>query len=292
MAAPPLTAIDLTALVDSAPPLGSIDLTALGSPSNSATLTFSATGAGSVPYAATASAILTFSATGSAIWIDVGQGSATLEISASGTADNDFVATGSADFDLTVLGRGFQDWVSLLPPIQIQEVYRLVITGASDGLQDLAIGGISSWQATNQAGGRSAYVQAVIPAADRYLADIESRANGDLVIQKGYKLLSGEVRYEEILRARFDTLRPDRGQRALTITVSGYLGGNPFSNGTRTLTGIRSISAPNGKRRVRCDIDLFLKPGMTVTALNETFKAGYINYYVTQADKFCEVGER
>jgi len=43
---------------------------------------------------------------------------------------------------------------------------------------------------------------------------------------------------------------------------------------------------------VRCDIDLFLQPGMTVTAMGETFRAGYINYYVSQTDKFCEVGER
>ena len=41
-----------------------------------------------------------------------------------------------------------------------------------------------------------------------------------------------------------------------------------------------------------CDIDLFLQPGMTVTALNESFQADYINYYVNDTDKFCEVGER
>ena len=189
-------------------------------------------------------------------------------------------------------GSGFQDWVSLLPPVQLQEVYRLVITGAQDGLPDLAIGGISSWQATNQAGARSSYVQAVIPAADRYLADIDARKNGELVIEKGYRLADGVTRHEEILRAKFDMARPDQGRRSLTLTVSGYMRGKPLSSGSRTLTGVRMISKPNGKRRVTCDIDLFLQPGMTVTALNETFRADYINYYVTQADKFCEVGER
>jgi len=202
--------------------------------------------------------------------------------------------TGS--FDVTVpFGAQFtayQDWIAGMDPIRLQEIYRLVITGAADNLDDLHIGGISSWQATNQADRRSAYLQAVIPAAEELLPDIEARQKGDLVIQKGYRFSSGDTRYEEILRSGFDTLRPDRGQRALTVTVSGYLSGKPVSNGTRTLTGIRSISAPNGKRRVRCDIDLFLQPGMTVEALGETFKADYINYYVSQNDKFCEVGER
>jgi len=57
---------------------------------------------------------------------------------------------------------GYQDWVAKLPPVEVQELYRLVITGSRNGLDDLVIGGISSWQATNQAGSRSAYLQAVI----------------------------------------------------------------------------------------------------------------------------------
>jgi hypothetical protein len=136
------------------------------------------------------------------------------------------------------------------------------------------------------------YLQAVIPAAEQYLDGIEARQNGDLVIQKGYRLSNGQTQYDEIMRSGFDNLRPDRGQRALTITVSGYRQDKPLSKGARALTGIRSISTSNGKRRVRCNIDLFLQPGMTVTALNETFTADFINYYVTQADKFCEVSER
>ncbi len=198
----------------------------------------------------------------------------------------------AAELSFGVAFSGFQDWLAGVPPIQLQEVYRLIITGAADGLADLYIGGISSWQATNQADGRSSYVQAVIPAAEALLPDIQARQNGELVIQKGYKFSTGEVRYEEILRSRFNTLRPDRGQRALTVTVSGYLPARTAFSGSRTLTGIRTISIQNAKRRVRCDIDLFLQPGMTVDAMGETFRAGYINYYVSQTDKFCEVGER
>ncbi len=205
---------------------------------------------------------------------------------------NPVVAALDAVFPIRLQAAAFQDWVSKIPPIQLQEVYRLVITGAPAGQDDLYIGGISSWQATNQAGGRSSYVQAVIPAADQYLDDISARQKGELVIQKGYRFADGQVQYDEIMRSGFDSLRPDRGQRALTITVSGYMKNKPTSTGTRALTGIRSISTSNGQRRVRCNIDLFLQPGMTVTALDETFTADYINYYVNDTDKFCEVSER
>lgn len=218
-------------------------------------------------------------------------GAAVLELTADGVGQRGLTGAGSALLSLSGSAAAFVDWVSGLDPVELQEVYRLVVTGAADGLSDLFVGQISSWQATNQAGGRSSYLQAVVPAAEPFLQALEDRQRGELVIQKGLRLSDGSVRYEEILRSRFDTLRPDRGQRALTVTFSGYQPGKPFASGHRKLTGIRSVSAPNGRRRVRCDVDLFLQPGMTVDYLGETFTVGFINYYVSQGDKFCEVGE-
>jgi hypothetical protein len=187
---------------------------------------------------------------------------------------------------------GYQDWVSSLPPLQLKEVYGLVITGSADSLPDLSIDGISSWQATSQAGDRSSFLQVIIPAATDLVTDIEARQNGDLVLLKGYRLSDGTARYEELMRSSFDTIRSDRGPRAFTLTVSGYLSGQQSSNGSRALTGIRSISVSSGKRRVRCDIDMFLRPGMTVAAAGTSFEASYINYNASQSDRFCEVGER
>lgn len=217
---------------------------------------------------------------------------ATLSFSAEFADVTGYSGNISAPIALSSSFSAFQDWLSKTPPTLLQETYRLIITGAQDGVQDLAIGQLSSWQATNQAGARSSYLQAVIPAADSFLPQIEARQNGELAIQKGYKFSDGSVRFEEIMRSRFDSLRSDRGGQALTLTLSGYLFNKPASFGARKLTGIRSISAPNGKRRVRCDVDTFLQPGMTVTALEETFTADFINYYVSQFDKFCEVSER
>ncbi|MBY6032197.1 hypothetical protein KUV59_03385 [Marinobacter daepoensis] len=284
--------IDLSA-VGAAEPLPDPADIDLRTANNEAVLTFSAVGVGRLPARGDGAAVLGFHALGEGLRIVPGAGVANLTLEASGVGSSGvYRASGAVGLGIAASGAGYQDWVAILPPVQLQEVYRLVITGAQDGQPDLAIGGISSWQATNQAGVRSSYVQAVIPAADRYLAEIDARKNGELVIEKGYRLAGGLTRHEEILRAKFDMARPDQGRRSLTLTVSGYMRGKPLSSGSRKLTGIRMISKPNGKRRVTCDIDLFLQPGMTVAALNETFRADYINYYVTQSDKFCEVGER
>lgn len=185
--------------------------------------------------------------------------------------------------------RGYQDWILSIDPHQVQRLYFMSITG-SEGQEDLTIP-VSSWQATSQSGGRSAYLQGVIPAASELIEEIAARQDGDLVIYTGYRLSDGSVRSEELLRSRFDTFRYDRGPSRFTVTVSGYLSGKPVSSGTRTLKGIRSISMTNGQRRVRCGIDFFLQPGMTVVADGQTFTAGYINYFVTEMDQFCEVGE-
>lgn len=247
---------------------------------------------GNVSAAGTLSASLPVSADIDLIVTAIGPLDSQLEITADIDVEYRFKGPMAASLPLFASVRGFQDWTTFLPLNELQEIYALTITGALDGVEDLIIGGISSWQATNQADGRSSYLQAVIPAADGIMDELIARENGELVIQKGYRFEDGSERYEEILRSQFDTFRWDRGPARFTVTVSGYLAGKPSETSKRALTGIRSLSMTNGKNRVRCDIDLFLQPGMTVTADDVTFQAGYINYYVNQTDKFCEVGER
>lgn len=141
-------------------------------------------------------------------------------------------------------------------------------------------------------GERSNYLQAVIPAAADIISEISARSSGELIVSKGYRFDDGSERSEEILRSKFDNFRYDRGPRNFTVTVSGYAPANPSQKSTRTLKGVRSLSLNDGKLRARCDIDLFLKPGMTVEALGESFTASYINFFVSSADKFCEVSQR
>lgn len=228
----------------------------------------------------------------SGVGLHPGKGAAYVPITPDGQGGVEINGDGSALLPVTASGRGAVDWVSQLDTAQLREVYRLIITGDKDAVDDLVLGGISSWQATNQAGNRSSYLQAVIPAAGELLSSIEARQQGDLVIQKGLVLADGTERYEEILRSNFDDFRYDQGPSSLTATVSGYLSGKVPAKSARTLEGIRTISMSGGKFRVRCAIDMFLQPGMTVSAGGNSFTADYINYYVSDNEKFCEVSER
>ncbi len=268
MNAPPLNNIDLPVeRALTAPALSNIDLT---ESSNSATLEFSAAGLGYVPFS--------------------GSGAAGFDFTADGTGVRAFDGAGTPALTFQIEAAGYQDWLSKNPPIQLQQVYLCTLTGSENGLDDLPLQ-VSSWQATSQAGTRSSYLQVVVPASQGLLNGISARSKGQIIIRKGYVLPGGATQSSEILRCRFETFRHDRGPQRFTLTMSGYRSGIVEKSGTRALTGVRSISTTNGKRRVRADIDLFLQPGMTAHADNESFRAGYINYYATDRDEFCEVGE-
>lgn len=182
------------------------------------------------------------------------------------------------------------DWASMIDPIVAQEIYTLELTGSEDGLDDITIP-ISSWQATNRAAPRQSYVQAVVPASGPYISEIESRSNGDLVIKQGYRFSDGTTKTEEIARSRLNSVRYDRGPERVTLTLSGRKEGLQAYNGTRVLQEVRSISMTNGRHRVRCKVDLFLRPGMQAVANGKAFTVSYINYYANGTDRFCEVSD-
>lgn len=308
---PDVSSIDLSGAQSgySAPAVSSIDLSGSGTtePSIVAELTFSAEFIGSastngtiqaelgfVPvfegghHVGSLDAALGFTAALQGIQGVQGTVSASLDFSASlqGEAASTFGDVQAA-LGITAQFQGFQDWTANLPATRLQEFYTLTITGTPDMTFR-----ISSWQATMNQGERSNYLQAVVPAAANIIDEIRSRSSGELIVSKGYRFDDGSERSEEILRSKFDNFRYDRGPRNFTVTVSGYAPANPSQKSTRALKGVRSLSLNDGKLRARCDIDLFLKPGMTVEALGESFTASYINFFVSSADKFCEVSQR
>ena len=203
----------------------------------------------------------------------------------------DSIGAFTAAVEFTASFSGFNDWLALLDPVQLQEVYLLTVTGDADGLSDIQIP-ISTWQATRQAAPRQNYLQASIPGWERWVEELEARQNGQLVVSKGYRFPDGSVRADEIVRSDFGDLRYDEGPRSFTLTVSGYERGGNERSGARELKGVRSRNITGGQARIRCEIDMFLQPGMTVSTGGSQFKVGDINYYVSQADKFCEVSER
>lgn len=296
---PPLGGIDLSG--DSGaytlPPLNSIDLSGGGAPASgptgsiSASLDFLASFSGLLIPAGAISAALQFTANfvgGGGAW---GPWSADLGFSSEFSGKTSDVFGGvSSGIGLSFSGKGFQDWASIISPIQLQEIYTLTVTGGADSLDDIVIP-ISSWQATSRASPRQSYVQAVVPAARQYLEALEARVNGDLVISQGFKFDDGSVKTEEIVRARFDTSRYDEGAARFTVTLSGYSPGAELQTGYRMLQGVRSVSLTSGKYRVRCKADLFLRPGMIANTGGVSFPVSYINYYANGTDRFCEVSD-
>jgi hypothetical protein len=65
----------------------------------------------------------------------------------------------------------------------------------------------------------------------------------------------------------------------------------PEADLVRTLRKIRSVNATPGLR-ARCEIDWRLRPGMTAVINGLPITAAYINYYVSAADSYMDVGER
>lgn len=59
----------------------------------------------------------------------------------------------------------------------------------------------------------------------------------------------------------------------------------------RVMTAVRSLTSDPGVR-VRCGVDWYLRPGQEAAARGNTFTVAYLNYYVTSADEYMDVGER
>lgn len=191
----------------------------------------------------------------------------------------------SASFGLTY------DWTASLDPLLLQEAYRLVIK--ADGFSDLIVP-ISTWQATQNRGERASYLQATVPAALDLVSEISARsaANAVLIIEMGFRLSDGEVRFDEVARSQFEEMSFDRGPRNATAVLRGFSYLNYDDTNARTLRNVRAINVTGGNYRATCDIDMFLRPGMTVSGGGVEFVAGYINMFVTRSDKFCQVGSR
>jgi len=291
---PSLSGIDLTGAggTYTPPALGSIDLSGGGgTPSDptgtiDAHLNFSADLSGYMQPVGELSVALKFTA--EFYGGDSVLGSLNTELGFSAEFSGQTVNTfGSIDavLDFSFSGRGFQDWAANLPANILQTFYTLTISGTPD-----LVVPISSWQATLREGDRSDYLQAVIPAAQNIADAISARSGGRLLVSKGYWFDDGTERSEVIVESDFSTIRVDRGSVKFTITVSGYVKSKLAESAVRSLKGVRSLNISNGSYRARSDIDLFLRPGMTVEALNETFKVNYINFYASKVDQFCEIG--
>ncbi len=196
------------------------------------------------------------------------------------------IGVASAALGFAAAAEGFNDW-SAAGVDKDRAVYLLVL-----GDTDPITIPISSWQATARQGDVSSYLNAVVPAYEPLAADIAARQGERMEIRMGFRFDDGAIRSEPIISGPMQTLTVQSGPRNSTATMSGYAPLENTATGVdRTLINIRTTSETNGKLRVRADVDLFMRPGMTAHARGRAFTVNYINYYATQSDRFCEAGE-
>ena len=174
-------------------------------------------------------------------------------------------------------------------------VYSCILTGAGDGLSDLTMP-ISSFQAVMRDGDPS-YLSVVVPSSVTYASDVAARANGDIVISKGYAFADGTTQMEEIIRADYESMQVHRGAKSDSLSITGYKTTSSSAPKDRALSGVSFYGLQaDGKRRVRAALDLFLRVGDTAiygSGATDYFVVGTITYYVAAdaASIIMEAGE-
>lgn len=174
------------------------------------------------------------------------------------------------------------DWEALAP-VERQTIYQAKVG-------EMLVP-VSSFQSTMRLAGQS-FVQLVVPGGDAYIDDLEAIAAGSpMTVAKGYRYFDGSLSpLETIAQASFDGMRPDEGTRGITLTLSGYAPFEPAELRVRNLRGVRYRSMPSGRRRVRCEIDIFLRPGDTVVDTDGTeFTVATIQHFVGPSSEAMEV---
>ncbi|MBR2512765.1 MAG: hypothetical protein IKE45_01870 [Halomonas sp.] len=172
---------------------------------------------------------------------------------------------------------------ALFDPLERVEVYLLQIG-------DLRVP-MSSFQATMRLKGQS-FLQAIVPAGDAVLPALEY--DTPMQVQLGYYYPSADEfsDLETIAQAPLEQIRSDEGATRYTLTLSGY-GDLPKADPRqRVLHGIQTRSINQGVRRIRCSVDLLLRPGnYAIDGDGATFEVGQIQYFVNATSAAMEVYE-
>lgn len=182
-----------------------------------------------------------------------------------------------------VVGCGDGPQGALFDPLERVEVYLLLIDDSHVPM--------SSFQATMRRTGKS-FLQAIVPAGDSVLPTL---AYGALMqVQLGYYYPSVDEYdgLETIALAPLEQIRSDEGPTRFTLTLSGYGDFPQAEPRERVLQGVQTRSVNQGVRRVRCNVDLLLRPdNYAVDANGESFHVEQIQYFVNASSAAMEVIE-
>lgn len=179
-----------------------------------------------------------------------------------------------------------REFLGAFPP---PTTYRCYLTGTPDLTLPM-----SSFQCRRSLDGLT-QLTVVIPADGMALMDaIAARVAGDLVIFRGMRIPPSAVdQFDEMLRVSFSSVRYDMGTTRASLSITGERETTSGDSRTRTLRGVSYINQDGNRvRRVRCEVDTWLRPGdVAALGAGETLNVQEIVYWVSPQSAFMEVVE-
>ena len=160
-------------------------------------------------------------------------------------------------------------------------VYKCVLTGEADGLDDLILP-MSSFQARLR-NGSPTYCEVSIPGMS-YMDAISARPNGAIIISIGlYKAGADAPTYTELVTVDLDGAGFGKGPRNQSIVISGTRTTSNASPETVEAKNVEVLTLQkDGRYQVRCDVDWEAKPGGTLQYVSAgvSFTIGLITIIV------------
>lgn len=135
------------------------------------------------------------------------------------------------------------------------------------------------------------YLSVNVHGVEGLIDEIEQRKGNYLIVRRGYRWPDGTKQLDELIRTRFEKFRYDAGARSATATLTGYYATTQSSDRPRQLMGISYLTITDGKRRCRCEVDTFLRPGGIAIAYGQEFEVAEINYNISPYANTMEVTE-
>jgi len=133
----------------------------------------------------------------------------------------------------------------------------------------------------------------VCPVVTADLVDaMDSRSDGTLRLQSGYRYQSYPVQYVDVVSAPLTSIRADTGSSRASATLAGEQSDITLTNPqTRAAREVSYFSGVTGSRRVRCAPDIYLAPGDTLTWEGLSMTVGELTYSVSTTQALMEVTE-
>jgi hypothetical protein len=90
---------------------------------------------------------------------------------------------------------------------------------------------------------------------------IEARNGNDLILYRGVRFAADNEQLDVLLQTPMTGIRVDRGGRSLRVSMEGRADEAVAEGQTRLLRGVSYQPLSDGLRRVRCEVDTYLRPG-------------------------------